>query len=339
MSGCLCGLVVLIACLAVPSLWLGSFYWWYWLIALPAGVWAMMTWFTVAHRLGTSPARRLRAILGLGHGLPELARRLELDVRAMVSFRPAYEERTIPKRNGGQRRLLVPDKETKAIQRRILHRLLKRLNAHDAAHAYEHGRSIATNAAHHVGKSVVIRLDIKDFFAATSAKRVETYFRRIGWNRKASKVLTRMTTHEGGLPQGAPTSPRLANLVNRSLDEWITRFVRGFHGTYTRYADDITVSFPEDWPRKVRGVIQRIRSIVKAHGYRPHGKAKTNIRRRHQQQLVCGIVVNEKVNLPRKKRRWLRAVRHHRETGRAADLDEAQLAGWESYAAMIRKTD
>src|SRR5262249_34840877 len=92
------------------------------------------------------------------------------------------------------------------------------LNAHDAAHAFERGRSILTHARPHVGRAVVVTLDLVDFFDATSALRIEKFFLYAGWNRAAAELLTRLTTDEGKLPQGAPTSPRLSNLVNRPMD-------------------------------------------------------------------------------------------------------------------------
>src|SRR5262249_33968570 len=155
--------------------------------------------------------------------------------------------------------LLIPEARLKALQRTILHRLLRRLRAHPAAMGFERGQSIVHNAALHVGRKVVIKLDLVDFFPSTRAGRIERYFRRVGWNGEAAALLTRLCTHEGGLPQGAPTSPRLSNLVNWLLDSRIDRFVRRRKGSYTRYADDITISFPKDYPRRVRGAIQRVR--------------------------------------------------------------------------------
>ncbi len=304
------------------------------LAATPAAVALLLTFHGLRHRYGAYPWRRLRAHLGYGHGIDELARRLDRPAAELRSAAPVYRAVDIPKRRGGTRRLHVPDAATKALQRDILHRLLKRLRAHGAAHAYERGRSIATNAAQHVGRAVVLKMDVVDFFASTSAARVERYFRRIGWNREAAALLTRLTTHEGGLPQGAPTSPRLANLVNRHFDVLIDRTTRRFRGTYTRYADDLTISFPEDWPRKMRGMVQRVRKVAKAFGYRVHGKPKLGIFRAHQRQLVTGLVVNQRVALPRETRRWLRAVKHRARHGKAT-ITSAQIAGWDAYAAMI----
>jgi retron-type reverse transcriptase len=283
------------------------------------------------------PFAWLRARFGWGLRVEELARRLDVPADELRRFEPRYTPVTIRKRSGGQRRLLVPDAQTKALQRRLLGRVFRRLRAHPAACGFERGRSIVHNAAPHVGQAVVVRMDVVDFFPATSAARLDAYFRRIGWNREAAALLTRFTTQEGGLPQGAPTSPRLSNLVNYFLDVQLTNLVRRRKGTYTRYADDITLSFPKDYPRKVRGMVQRFRRLLKARGYRMHRRRKLNIRRRHQRQEVTGLVVNERVQLPRRTRRWLRAVEHrHRTTGRAT-LSENQLAGWRALQKMIER--
>ena len=86
----------------------------------------------------------------------------------------------------------------------------------------------------------------------------------------------------------------------------------------------------------MRAIVDRTRRILKAHGYRMHRRRKLSIRRRHQRQAVTGLVVNDKVQLPRETRRWLRAVRHRMTTGQGATITEAQLSGWTALESMIR---
>jgi RNA-directed DNA polymerase len=295
----------------------------------------------VRHRLklrtNLRPWQALRARLGWGLKIGELARRLDVPLESLTHHTPDYAESAIPKRSGGLRRLDVPDHKTKELQRKILHRLLRRLRSHPAAVGFERGRSIVHNALAHVGQPVIVRMDVVDFFPSTQAARVERCFRRIGWNAEAAALLTRLTTYKGGLPQGAPTSPRLSNLVNYYLDVQLSRFAARRNGVYTRYADDITVSLARDNPRRVRGVVQKVSRMLKIHGYRIHQRRKLHIRRRHQRQEVTGLVVNEKVQLPRETRRWLRAVRHHLATGRRASLTPSQLAGWVGVERMIEQ--
>lgn len=276
----------------------------------------------------------LRTRRGRGFDVTELARRLDLTVDELRNVDICYRTQWIRKRSGGQRRLEIPGPELKSIQKRILKRLLAKLRTHAAVTGFETGCSIVDNAAPHVAQAVVINIDVRDFFTATKAGRVEKYFQRVGWNREAATLLTQLVTYEDGLPQGAPTSPRLSNLLNMRLDSRIDRSVKRRKGTYTRYADDITISFPKDYPRKVRGIVQAVRRQLKSHGYQMHAD-KLRIQRPHQQQKVTGLVVNKKVNLPRSVRRKLRAIEHRLRTGQEATLTPQQLAGWHALQEMI----
>ncbi|MEM8738678.1 MAG: reverse transcriptase family protein [Planctomycetota bacterium] len=265
----------------------------------------------------------------------DLADRLGLTQEALAALDTRYQAASIPKRRGGRRHLAIPNPQLKTTQRLILRRLLRKLRTHPAATGFESGVSITHNAAAHVGQAVVIKMDLVDFFPSTSAQRVEAYFRRIGWTPDAATLLTRLTTHNAGLPQGAPTSPRLSNLVNFVMDAQIQRWVAYRKGVYTRYADDLTISFPKDYPKRVRGTIQHVRRVAQHHGYAIHTRGKLRVVRRHQPQRVTGLVVNDRVNLPRGTRRWLRAVEHRQLTTGRASLTREQLAGWHALQHMI----
>ena len=279
----------------------------------------------------------LKGLFSRGHDPRELARRLGMMVEDLSAVTPAYEAFEIHKLSGGTRHILAPEASFKELQRRVLRRILGRLRAHDAAHGFERGRSIVTHARNHVGKALVVRLDLKDFFPSTAEKRVKRYFRRIGWNGKAASILMSWCTWEGGLPQGAPTSPRLANLVNRRLDARLAAYARSRRGTYTRYADDLTFSFDDERDVSVRNLVAVVTRIAREDGYVVHRRKKLHIMRRHDRQIVTGLVVNERVALPRSTRRWLRAVEHHVRTGAAASLTEEQLDGWRAFRRMIRE--
>jgi retron-type reverse transcriptase len=250
-----------------------------------------------------------------------------------------YRWHRIPKRSGGTRLLHSPNPALKKVQRQLLRRVFGKLKVHPAAHGFQRGRSIVTHARSHVGQAVVVRVDIEDFFPRTQGDRIFRYFRRIGWNRGASSLLLRLCTKRlgasVGLPQGAPTSPILSNLVNYGMDARLAGLARRSNARYSRYADDIIFSFSSDDRRFIRGVIRRVRRILNDSGYRMHGRAKLRVLRRHQRQIVTGLVVNEKVQLPRRTRRWLRAVEHHLKTGRRASLSRSQLAGWRALEKMI----
>ena len=292
----------------------------------------------------------IRAHLGWGLSSSELSKRLQWNWDELRLFKCKYKEALIPKRRGGHRKIFIPNETTKKLQRQILRRLLSRLRVHSAAHGFEEGRSIFTNACIHVQQKVVISLDIKDFFQNTRKERVEAYFRRIGWNEACARLLSNLLTHEDALPQGSPCSPKLSNLLNYGLDAALESKIADYRGKYSRYADDITISFPKDYPQHIRGMIQKVRRELHKWGYELNDK-KTRIMRAHQRQLVTGLVVNERVNLPRSKRRLLRAIEHRLAKGSdgglgnnegngggngggkcKASLSREQLAGWKAFA-------
>ena len=268
-------------------------------------------------------------------GVDELSRRLGVPEQQLRSVQISYLKFQIAKRTGGTRTITAPAEPLKKIQRTILRRLLGKLKAHPAATGFETGYSIVSNAIPHVGQDVVIKLDIKDFFGTTTAARVDAYFRRIGWNADAAALLTSLCTHEGALPQGAPTSPRLSNLLNYKLDARLAAIAQKRGLAYSRYADDMTFSGPTKDRRKT-DVIHLAKEIVKDEGYALHTDKKLRIARRGDRQVVTGLVVNTKVNLPRRTRRRLRAIDHHLRIGKPATLTAQQLAGWKSLQAMIK---
>jgi RNA-directed DNA polymerase len=267
--------------------------------------------------------------------MDELSRRLGMDANLLVGLRPEYRRFTVPKRNSSLREILAPSDDLKKLQRLVLRRLLGRLSAHGAVHGFERGRSIVTNASAHVGRAVVLRLDLKDFFTSTSAKRVEEYFLAIGWSERCAELLSNICTHKGGLPQGAPTSPRLSNLINFRLDARLNALAKKCAANYTRYADDLTFSFDDASHARVNSMIHFVKQIVADEGYKLHLHAKLKIQRRHERQRVTGLVVNERVNLPRSTRRWLRAVEHHVAMGKPCTLTDQQRAGWRALVSMI----
>ena len=284
---------------------------------------------------------RWRAWRGKGHGVAELARRCGLTEQAVLSHEPRYRTATIPKPSGGVRTLTIPDPPTMELQRALLRRVLAKLRADPAACGFERGKSVVDHAAPHVGRAVVVTCDVRDFFPSVTASSVEYYFRRVGWDAAAAALLTRLTTHpdaEGNrsLPQGAPTSPRLSNLLLHGVDYTLAKHAarRGFR--YTRYADDLAFSSAADDPHAVRDLLRHVRRVLKRAGFAVH-PAKTRILRRHQRQTVCGLVVNDRLNLPRETRRRLRAALHRRRTTGEATLTDAQLRGWAGVLAMVAR--
>jgi RNA-directed DNA polymerase len=287
------------------------------------------------HRRASARRRSASVPSPVRFDLVELAARSGLSAEVLLAATPTYRTVRVPKRSGGERTLRVPDDATKAIQRQLLHRVLNRVPVHAAAHGFEPGRSILTNAEPHAGRPLVIRMDIVDFFSSTGERRIRRLFRVLGWDAQTAALLTRLTTDAGSLPQGAPTSPRLANLVNVRLDARLAALANARTATYTRYADDLTFSFLAADHGAVADILAATKKIVGQEGYRLHLGRKLQIRRRHHRQMVTGLVVNEHVALPRARRRWLRAVEHHAYVGKPASLTRDQLAGWQALESMI----
>ncbi len=269
--------------------------------------------------------------------LAELSRRVGVLAEELRAAQPCYAVFRINKRTGGTREIAAPEPALKALQKRVLRRVLRRLRAHPCVTGFERGHSIVTNARCHSSQVVVVRMDLKDFFPSTRAERIENYFRRIGWDAEAAGVLAKLCTYKGRLPQGAPTSPRLANVVNYRMDARLAGLGVRLGAAYTRYADDLTFSFAQDDRPATHKLIRGVKRIVGDSGYMLHQGRKLRIRRRHQRQLVTGLVVNTGVALPRRVRRRLRAVEHHMKTGRPATLTAAQMAGWAALRKMVEQ--
>jgi RNA-directed DNA polymerase len=162
-------------------------------------------------------------------------------------------------------------------------------------------RSVMTNAKPHIAKRVVFTLDVKDFFPSVGPRTVNTIFRVLGFDAQALDVLVDITTWDNQLPQGAPTSVAIANLAMYRVDVRLSRLARQHGFAYTRYVDDLTLS--GSWRLlDFRRLTQR---IVEEEGFRVNA-AKIKTMPAGTRQLVTGIVVNEKLNLPKEKRDSIR---------------------------------
>ena len=259
----------------------------------------------------------------------------QADTETLLRTPVRYREFLIPKRKGGQRTISAPEKDLLGVQRRILRRVFHGLKVHPACQGFARGTSIAHHAKVHRGQALVFRVDIKDFFPSIKKPRVYSFLRALGWNRSAADWLAAMTTHNGALPQGAPTSPILSCAVNSRLDKRLPRLAEKFKANYSRYADDLTFSFQSE-PQRPDRFLMMVYSILKDEGYAPQLHKKVRFMRRHDRQLVTGLVVNQKVALPRELRRKLRAARHHVKKGKTSTWNEAQLKGWAALESMIR---
>jgi hypothetical protein len=244
--------------------------------------------------------------------------------RFSANSRPAsereahYHFRWERKRAGGWRLIEAPKATLKEVQCRIFEEILSRIPAHPSAHGFVPGRSIVTNAAEHVGKPIVVRLDLTNFYPTVTLARVAAIFRTIGYSREASVWMARLCTSslpqtaafpEGSasairpylpahLPQGACTSPALANLSAFSLDVRLSGLARSFGGTYTRYADDLTFSGPAGFRRALPNFLPLVEQVIREERFRSN-KTKRRIIRSNCRQMVTGVVVNDRTNVRR----------------------------------------
>lgn len=245
-----------------------------------------------------------------------------------VASRTHYVSFEIAKRSGGVRRLSAPHIRMAAAQRWIYSSILRGVVVHDAAHGFVPGRSIVTSANHHVGQSVLINADLENFFPSIHWTRIRKVFRCLGYSPAVSTILALICTEcprreveyggktyyvatgPRGLPQGACTSPALSNLVAMRLDRRLSGLAAKFDIRYTRYADDITLSGGDELGRRLGYVMARLRHIASDEGFAINEK-KTRVQRRHQAQVVTGLIVNDQVTIPRKELRRLRSILHH----------------------------
>lgn len=272
-----------------------------------------------------------------------LAHTLEIDKKILRPFygRPllddCYRAFSIRKKNGGKRIIHCPTDELKLVQRKIYEILLKPLPLSPFCHGFRGGFSTLSNATQHVDQQYVLNVDIKDFFPSITAARVkELLMDNLELDILHIDFLTKLITLNGQLPQGAPTSPYIANLVCRKLDINLAELCQNVGASYTRYADDLTFSGDPIVPRLVPTIIQ----IVKQEGFQVARK-KIRVYGKANRQIVTGLVVNSGVvTVPREIRRNLRAAfnnfgKHKQTTWKGKVVNRDFLYGYLSYVRGI----
>ncbi len=270
--------------------------------------------------------------LGLDYGrMLWLADRKDLSVQRPEASRLKdplrhYHYRVVGKEAGGIRLIEAPKRRLKEAQRRVLAEILERVPAHPAAHGFVKGRSIRSFAGPHVGQAIVLRMDLQDFFPSFSAARIQALFRTAGYPEAVADLLAGLVTTSapvaawqgcgaGGnlgalrearrryrrrhLPQGAPTSPALANLCSFRLDCRLSGLAEIAGATYTRYADDLAFSGNENFARGIDRFSTHVAAVLRQEGFQVHHR-KTRIMRRSVRQYLAGLVINERLNVPRK---------------------------------------
>jgi hypothetical protein len=248
-----------------------------------------------------------------------------------------YHRRWVTKADGSGRLLEAPKRELKDLQRQVLHGILD--DVLDGAHGSRRSRSVHSAARPHAGKAVVVRLDLESFFGSVTAGWVYAAFRHAGYPEPVAHTLTGLCTTvtplaarrlaprppaadaverhrrmladlaRPHLPQGAPTSPALADLAALRFDRRVGALARRFGADYTRYADDLAISGDRRLLGRVDRLVGLVGDIARDEGFRLHG-GKTGVRTASQRQRVAGLVVNGSPQVPRADYDRLRAVLH-----------------------------
>jgi hypothetical protein len=256
-----------------------------------------------------------------------------------------YHYRALTKQFGSIRLIEAPKPRLKAMQRQILERILDFVPAHPAVHGFVKGRSIESFAAPHVGRRVVLKMDLQDFFPSFAGSRVQSFFRTAGYPEPVADLLGGICTnaaprdvwgHATGeaelrqlgearalyarphLPQGAPTSPAIANLCFYRIDCRLAALAAAAGARYTRYADDLAFSGDEDFERRAARFSIHVAAILLEEGFSVHHR-KTRIMRQGVRQHLAGLVVNQRINVRRSDFDRLKAtltncIRHGPET-------------------------
>lgn len=271
------------------------------------------------------PALRLAGILGVDVGeLPSLR----------LGPRLHYRPFAVAKPDGRERRLLAPSPALKRLQRRLLDEYLAPIPDHPCSTAFGPGSSIIRNARPHARGTLVATVDLRDFFESTRAARVRAFFAGQGWRGEELRTLMRLCVYRDGLPQGAPTSPWLSNLVNAALDERLLRLCRRSGAIYTRYGDDLTFSWASG--RMPGGFRVAVEELLASAGYEVQPRKGWRVAPITDRPRVTGLVLRGggRIGLPWSWH-WRRWCLRWRSWWSADQRVRARLRGYEGFLRML----
>ena len=277
-----------------------------------------------------------------------------------------YSKVLIPKKTGGQRTLRIPNPELKEVQNKLKTFIESAFQEriHFTCHSYRKNKSIISNAYPHLENEVLIKLDIKDYFQNITQAQIKdalylgnkSYFTHPYYKEFCQYIpeklalakdyldfpenedaLMRLLHTDKGLPQGAPTSPVISNLVLSKFDHEIFMVVKSMDGKYSRYSDDLTISFKTDESDKIKRVIKFTESKLAEYGFQLNKKkGKIHVLRKHQAQRICGITINSgKPTISRQHRRLIRAAKHNLKQGKEIQFSDNQLIGHDAFIQMV----
>ncbi len=260
---------------------------------------------------GLKSKHKLRTISDLAHhlGIDE-SFLCQVSDELCSDDKKLYRSWEEPKKSGETRPIDAPRLKLKFVQKRINERILQRTRVHEAAFGGVRGKRLRDNLRLHVGKPMVITFDMEKFFQNITCKQVYNKFCAIGAAPDVARVLTRFTTFKGRLPQGAPTSPMLANLVagyggRCCLDGRLEGLSKNHKSDVGTWIDDIAISGP-GYVEKLEPTVLK---IIEQSGFKPNPD-KIRFASNKRSQVVTRHLVNLKPNVTKEKRRQLRAMLH-----------------------------
>lgn len=237
-----------------------------------------------------------------------------------------YYRFKIPKKSGGMRDIAAPKTSLKSVQRKILDDILNKIPVSPNAHGFLNGKSVISGAkVHDTSPTLLINMDLKDFFPTITFERVRGLFKSFGYSGYISSLLAMLCTYcermpieikgetkyikttDRILPQGSPASPMITNIICQKMDKRLNGISKYFNLTYTRYADDISFSYTDDKNSldisKFMGIVNK---IVKEEGFSIKSE-KTKVLRKNNRQIITGIVINnDEIGVTKK---WVKNLR------------------------------
>ena len=246
-----------------------------------------------------------------------------------------YKKFIIPKRDGTDRVIHQPSYSMKIIQRWVLQEILYKIPHTEYSYGFKKGKGspLKKNAEIHSENLFIMKMDLKDFFHSIKRKKIYHLFNQIGYNEVVSNLLTNLTTTNDKLPQGAVTSPYIANLVCRNLDKRISKYCNKRQIKYSRYADDLF--FSSNDKIKLKAIYNMIRKIIEDEGFQLNTK-KTKLMTPKGRKNVTGVTVNNGTKAPKEMKKRVRAMIHKAiVTGDYTNAN--QIKGYIAYISSIEE--
>lgn len=246
-----------------------------------------------------------------------------------------YKLKTIPKKNGKNRTLHIPQFALKVVQRWILKEILEKIRVSNQSMAFVPKKNgLLTNAQSHKDNVFILEMDLHNFFESIDKKRVFNLFYAIGYNKKVSAMLTNLCTYNNVLPQGAVTSPYIANLIAFHLDKRLNGLCSRRDIVYTRYADDL--SFSSNNRSNLNSIEKLVKKIISDEGFEINSQ-KTRYLSNDVKKTVTGITINNyAVHADKKLKKKIRAMIFYSITNQDYSMNE-NIKGSIAFVNSIEK--